>query len=372
MLQVAFDQQMRKATVWPWKKKKAARAWNRLNVSESYWGKKEYILVAHHKTGTVMGGQARQGLRKSIETGAIYKALNLALGENLLPLFKAPWATLGLATNDKMVQTPRQHCILHLMRNPFEIIVSGYLYHRSTAEEWTTTRFGTAVANQSQPPKPKYENGRMSLWTYGEENSSDYVTSVREFEEHPPKSKTFGYYGHMYAHGIARVMEESSAPPFNTFMPEPNASETFSQYLQRAGTDGGLIANAIWANLTTLTPMDFLHDYVEPQQCSLNVCLSEFYSDCEATWKKIFTTWQIPTKYHHLLFDGAEVSCPLVSKETKKHSSENWAEDKEIDHPPLHELIERMRELDHLVFNGTFSLLEASQSCSVSDHYMTE
>jgi hypothetical protein len=338
--------------------------------SGTYWRKKEYALVAQHKSGTQMCGQAKRGWGQvQTETD---ENVNMFSGdsESKVPYFTSPWNTMGFAINDKMMMTPRQHCILHVMRNPFEMLVSGYLYHKAGAEEWTSSRFGTAMAN-SQPPKPRFYKGRMSMWTDDDVNSPDYVKDARDFAEHKPLSKVYGYWGHLFLHGMAKVMNASSAPPLNQIMPEASANESYSQYLQRAGIDAGLIANAIWANITSLGSMKFVHDYAESQQCSLSICLHDFYKDCEATWRRIVTTWEIPERYHGLLVAGANESCPLVSEETKKHSSAEWSKKEKITHPPLHALIARLRELDKSLFNGTIAQLEASQSCPVSEHYMT-
>ena len=49
--------------------------------------------------------------------------------------------TFSWADFDAHVDAAAPPCVLHLVRNPFELIVSSYVYDRRGAEHWASTPF---------------------------------------------------------------------------------------------------------------------------------------------------------------------------------------------------------------------------------------
>ena len=76
-------------------------------------------LITHHKAGCVMSHIAAAAVNKE-------RAINKSV------------MTVDCSERGEWQHSdPAPVCFLHVERNPFEMIVSGYLYHMSGAEAWT-------------------------------------------------------------------------------------------------------------------------------------------------------------------------------------------------------------------------------------------
>merc|ERR1719329_599116 len=83
-----------------------------------------YTLFAQHKSGSMMAWEAAMSMQRAVgKESKLRFHFNHALGSALSP--------------PEMVGprgTPR--CLLHFSRNPFEMVVSGYMYHMAKSETW--------------------------------------------------------------------------------------------------------------------------------------------------------------------------------------------------------------------------------------------
>mmetsp|Transcript_20238 Transcript_20238/g.34745 ORF Transcript_20238/g.34745 Transcript_20238/m.34745 type:complete len:387 (-) Transcript_20238:59-1219(-) len=307
------------------------------------WMEKEYHLIAQHKTGTVLSNEAALGMQAGATT--IFPWLH--------PLIEASWSTMGFASDASMMQTPVPACHVHMTRNPFEMVVSGYKYHMSAVEpEWTTIpNFGDILDHDGC--SPKYIGGRMSPICLH------------------PRHGLQEYFVTLFYTGLANVYKRSHSGNLSAWFPEVKANESWSQYLQRVDSDAGLIANFIWASTTSLPQLRFVNDFVDLQPCSLNVCFNEWYDSCEATWSRVLTTWQIEEPWKTPMLAGANQSCPNGpdKKLADAHSSRFDSARAGVNTEESWRLVKRLRELDLLLFNGSLAALEKHIACPLSGHY---
>eukprot|EP00930_Biecheleria_cincta_P054523 TRINITY_DN4070_c0_g1_i1.p1 TRINITY_DN4070_c0_g1~~TRINITY_DN4070_c0_g1_i1.p1 ORF type:complete len:354 (+),score=40.45 TRINITY_DN4070_c0_g1_i1:127-1062(+) len=260
----------------------------------------EYHLVAQHKTGSGEAEMACERMKTSIHT----------LFEQPLGVFiDAPWDTLGVATNQAMMHRNKPSCIAHFNRNPFEVLVSGYMYHKAAAEQWCLWSFNFTL-NRVESCQPDYENGQMLRFCKGSQTD---------------------YWNQTYSNGLARVYMESREGVFADLLPDAKLDENFADYLRRVDPDAGLVAQFIWAYNTTFAPMQFTNSYIQSksQSCSLNVCFEDINDNCNATWHRILQTWQVEEPQRSAMLRGAVGSCPgsLVSAHiSETHSSSHMME----------------------------------------------
>mmetsp|Transcript_140352 Transcript_140352/g.244394 ORF Transcript_140352/g.244394 Transcript_140352/m.244394 type:complete len:387 (-) Transcript_140352:84-1244(-) len=306
------------------------------------WMEKEYHLIAQHKSGTEMAGDA---------------ALGLIFGANTVfpwdtPVIEASWATMGFATDASMMQTPVPACHVHMTRNPFEMVVSGYKYHMSAVEpEWTTIpNFGDILDHDGC--SPKYIGGRMSPICLH------------------PRHGLQEYFVTLFYTGLANVYKRSHSGNLSAWLPEVKANESWSQYLQRVDSDAGLIANFIWASTTSFPQLRFVNDFVDLQPCSLNVCFNEWYDDCNAAWTRVLKAWQVDEPGYSSMLAGAKKSCPEGNIFADEHSSDYNMKERGVQaEEPSWRMVKRLKELDLLLFNGSIASLEKHITCPLSGKY---
>mmetsp|Transcript_55024 Transcript_55024/g.100864 ORF Transcript_55024/g.100864 Transcript_55024/m.100864 type:complete len:382 (+) Transcript_55024:53-1198(+) len=302
------------------------------------WVLKEYHVIAQHKSGTVMGVEAVKGMVSTLRLHS--------------PVIDAPESTLGRATNISMMQTPKPACHVHMARNPFELIVSDYMYHMGNGEpEWTgNITIGEMLDLEDCPPM--LDGGRMSPYCL------------------TPRGDRQPYWLSQWLTGIKNVYHRSRSGNLSAWLPDVRANESWSEYLQRVDTDAGLIANVIWTQTTTLPALKASYDFMGSQPCSLNVCFNEWYDDCNAAWSRVLTAWQIEEPGYAAMLAGAKVSCPEANKVAAGHSSNAKMEKAGVQaEEPSWRMVKRLKELDLLLFNGSIASLEKHITCPVSGKY---
>merc|ERR1719310_2529636 len=274
-----------------------------------------YYVFAHHKTGSMMGCEAITRMHE------VHSGLDFYFHYGL------PWATSESEIPDPMEKS----CFLHIVRNPFEMIVSGYLYHKAESEDWVLKPFGQAVAETIQNNVTR-------------DSAAEWL----------PKAYL----------GIAQVFNESRNGPLSDWLPDAQSDERFADYLNRLDPDRGLVVEYILAREFSLPSMLFTYDWVAEHSCSLNVCLHSFYDECSAVWQRVLQTWQIQEPQYSSLLHAVEKSCPNVSNQTIPHSSGHLAREYDKNHeknhelPPEHELVNRLRDLDKKKLNRTIAHME--------------
>lgn len=310
-----------------------------LNSSEDSRGE-EYVLFAHHKSGSTMTLEAASYMMIAIQ--------------NLTGPSVDFSRYLGSAkSNEEMLRNDNQPidensktCMLHVSRNPFEVVVSGYLYHMAEGEDWLRQSFGQAFEIYSRTPDGCPPNANWQCYVYG---------------------------------GMVQIIDMSKTPEFAGVLPTPTLEESMPHYLKRVGTDAGLLAEAVWASNYSLASMGFTCKYVKSHPCSVNVCFDEFYENCEKTWKRVLHAWEVQGPHFEQMFEGAMKSCPGISASTGPHTSDANMEKKGLQHPPEATMMSRLRELDEQYLNKSLAELDQllatchidERPCHVGGKYKT-
>jgi len=312
---------------------------------DASWLQREYNLVPHHKAGAEMTDEAAHKMAN---------ALSAELGSSA-PRVEQNAFTMGYANESLMMQTPIPSCYAHEMRNPFEMVVSGYLYHMAGSEPWCFHDFGVFQTSMGLAGgcEPKIKDGRMS------ENCMPRM-SYRTF---------------VYAEGLMQLYSESLSGPLSDLLPDANLTDTYMGYLQRVDMDAGLAAEFLLASVVSLSRMNFSHGFVsdlveaEPESCSLNMCYKDFYDECNSTWQHVLETWNVPEPHNTTMYAAALESCPGTSVQAQAHASSSHQEEQGLEHPPEHEMVNRLKELDQKYFNGALAALETRLGCPLSGKY---
>jgi len=299
-------------------------------VEDEPWQNREYYLVAHHKTGTVMTKHAAQFMMDALHQAG-----------STVPHIESTALTMGLALNSSMMQTPAPACFAQVSRNPFEIVVSGYVYHKSSPKEelWLPTPFGEAVKHDGC--EPSFVNCRM--------------TPFCKYSSDP-------YYWHRRWHSMAQVSRSN-------LLPDPRINETYAEYLRRVPLDTGLIAEFVWALDSSLRPMLFTQGFTESKPCSTNMCFGDFYEDCNAAWQRVLGAWEIPEPHYSEMLQGATRSCPATDPGEESHSSVAQSSQSGIEQEPLYKMVERLKELDRRILNSTIAAMARQVNCRLTERY---
>lgn len=126
---------------------------------ENRSGSRSIQIVSHHKTGTVAAAslyfslcgktptwrdRSHSRLQPSLKRSQIQDIAGSSPGGKLLTIQQVK-ATCGsrvvFSMNGWQRRLEARHDYVHMVRNPIETLVSGYLYHRSCAEDWTKERY---------------------------------------------------------------------------------------------------------------------------------------------------------------------------------------------------------------------------------------
>ncbi len=96
-------------------------------------------LVAHHKTGTIISRDAHRVIAHDAPLAALCEGAADASPPLLLKIDRpaVAFARDGAVFDRATRRVHRVPCFAHFVRNPFQKVVSGYLYHRAGAEHWT-------------------------------------------------------------------------------------------------------------------------------------------------------------------------------------------------------------------------------------------
>jgi len=291
----------------------------------------EYHLIPHYKTGFVM----------SLHAGSYVNS------EPDLPYITFSGVTMGLALESSQMQTLKPSCFAQFARNPYELVVSGYLYAMASSEGWMLVPFGEALKADPDSCEVSFQFGQATM----------------------SPCQEAGYNEVRHQRSTANVFRSSLSGYFSTQLPDANANETYPDYLQRVDLDAGLIASFIQMKEDTWLSMGYVKDFLKNQSCAITTCFGDYYEDCNATWQRVTRSWQIPQPQRDAMVDAATRSCPGVDALEVSHSAHTGMETMNLTHPPEHEMVQRLRELDSFLLNGTIAALEEQIECPVSGKY---
>lgn len=341
------------------------------------------VAYVHHKTGTTMNVFAE-------------RALNQFLIQAGCPKSKYEIRWQGLNDSAK-ITAPK--CFANFVRDPFEMIVSGYLYHRSLGSDIVT------------------EPG-FNMWTLSDCDKRDYdeeshgksftdLLMACDFDKEKLRNRSYMWdvalncfqgvpvYDLMNSEGFGGVLggvliglhnfkqtcELMQVHPLivEGKVPQMFQNETLTTYLNRVDIESGLLFQSMWFAATTWTPMNALHDLAEASSCAINVCLPSFDTQqtCAETWQNVFEkTIGVQGTLLSGMVETAAAACPhgsIGSKVMSRHSVDS-AERKNADQPQKElpsnsEMIAKAIELDSKFLNSTSAAVAAKIACQFSVKY---
>lgn len=225
--------------------------------------------------------------------------------------------------NPSIMQTVTPTCFAHVARNPFEMVVSAYLYDTAGAEHYASISFGRAAEEclGGCMEFGEWQNGRMTK----DDMQSLQLRWSRYTTAHVDSTPCL-------CCGAAQVFNSSVAYRGRarnpTRLPRAKASETYAGYLKRVDLDAGLVASFIFSSNYSLAPMRFVNDLIKSQHCSIQMCFEDFYSNCTSTWQRLMRAWEIPQPQRDAMLHAATRSCPGVDPKAVLHSSDAHMEEK--------------------------------------------
>jgi len=325
------------------------------------WQTVEYIMVGHHKGGSTMF--------KEVNARTELACPDCATLQNHEDV-------MGNAVDESMMQTPNPACFLHQARNPFEMLVSGYLYNLAGAEEilWANVTFAEAAELTSAGCEPMLIGGRMTGICKGDWGDpflqmERYVANMGKDSTLWTIAKGGNYFRYFYRRGVAQVFNSTRSGPLSARLPDANANETYREYLSRVDLDAALLAESVFASDVEFSTTRFSWDYMKSQSCAVNVCYDEFSEDCNATWERVLQTWNMTEPHYSATLKAISPSCPGTSQLAEQHSVSTLIDNNNITTPSLNDMVMRARELDRDFLNGTMAELETYLGCKVTSKY---
>jgi hypothetical protein len=274
------------------------------------------------------------------------------------------------------------------------MVVSGLLYNAAESEPWLQETFAQMLEEESHGCEPL-----VGLCKQTSEEGKPQDAECRHFEESLdgrlswackdtkwPKVDVKGMPSYprvdgrvpfcsgtlwcsRLLRGGAQVFHSSRTGSLAAWLPDAELHETYPEYLQRLDTNTSLLAEAVMASHSTLEHMRFGYDFAESKPCSVNTCFNEFYENCTSTWGRVLSAWEIPSPERSAMLQSVVQSCPEVSNGAVEHSSSEMMKDKGLKHLPSYELVERLKDIDRQLLDGSLAALEEHLNCHVSGKY---
>eukprot|EP00747_Dinoflagellata_sp_TGD_P218323 gnl/TRDRNA2_/TRDRNA2_90600_c0_seq1.p1 gnl/TRDRNA2_/TRDRNA2_90600_c0~~gnl/TRDRNA2_/TRDRNA2_90600_c0_seq1.p1 ORF type:complete len:373 (+),score=7.34 gnl/TRDRNA2_/TRDRNA2_90600_c0_seq1:33-1151(+) len=326
------------------------------------WQAREYHIIAFRKTGTVLCIDA-----ENILSGLLDNVAGLA-SDFKPPLVVCSYNTMAYAIESSMMLTPKPSSFVYLARNPFEMVVSGYLYAIGGGDGEDRLPFEQGqfhVENFCNACKPSFTNSRMGIFC----NGSDFQGPET------PISWSHKYAVCQLLSGMVSAFKASLLDTWSG--PHAHAHETRSEYLNRVPLDAGLISEFLFFSHSVFPPMRFTKDFLKSgrkanthtQAHTTYICFHEFYENCTDVWQRVMRAWQVPKRLYSHMVHAAEYACPHKSSSVLGHSTSSELMKSKNITLPKYEILSRLRELDRIFLNGTIAALEDYLDCPVSRSY---
>jgi len=288
-----------------------------------------WIFVAH-KMGTELSSMAAGAVNEAlISMGCLYSSMS------------QDWDHRPMFQDASEFAMPR--CFIHLERNPFEVVVSGYLYHLGTTEDWIYWKF----ARCGEMPRHCEEQGYFCPWGTLDLWAEVYWTGVCSLRSSP-----------LIAAGR---------------MAAPLDDENFQEYLVRVDFDSGLLANALFFASAVWEPLKMFHDLAEESCCAVNVCFDSFDTACNETWRGAFTVVAgVKEPVLSGMVAAASSTCSggeVGAAHAMAHGADAQAIASGKFLPANGQLVTRLRALDRELLGGSLEELAGKVGCAIGARY---
>jgi hypothetical protein len=286
------------------------------------------IIWAHHKTGTVMGRGASRVLNPVLN-----QLCNATTTATSFECESRPEIEIRKILKKGALKGT---CFLHLVRDPREIVVSGYLYHRRADEKW------------SRLPMSQLDD--------------TYISSKPSWNQ-------------LYLRGVLAVREAASRNQFGSqLLPSPIGDESYADYLVRIPPEAGLLAEYVAASQQRLPFLALMHDSLRNYPCAHAACLADFsgpLGTCERTWERTLLALRYPSAWvPKVAAHAAQATCPkspAVGRANKHDATLQKGTIPTAELPSV--LMANLVDLDRRTLGGALAHLAETIDCSRSPHY---
>jgi hypothetical protein len=292
-----------------------------------------------------------------------------------------------------MRQTHVIPCFAQIRRDPFEVVVSGYLYHKSRSERWTrlplkrTTKEAEAqrVEKERRLLRKINEQWPRSIPMEMESPRARERFMKKSMKEYDTKLKApYGPWTNQFIKStVALASVTSPGGALRGILPAPYYNnESYSSYLNRLAAPLGLLAEFVTAAAHTLPQMQQLYRRAQREKkpaatnstpfqwsrcISSSTCLSDFSIDdrvrCVAAWNRLLILLGFPQNSIRKLSAAASSSCG-ASGPNKRHAAS-------VQSPLLAHLVDELRRVDQQYLNYSLLMLSREIRCPLSKSYRT-
>ena len=299
--------------------------------------------------------------------------------------------------NPKMMRTAHLlTCVAQIRRDPFEIVVSGYIYHKARSEHWTRLPLKRTEEEAERQRVVKEQRVLAKIehqWPRLQPMESPLVRERfwnKTRKEYNRNLKApYGLWACQFINStVALAVASSPGGALHGVLPAPDfdGGESYSAYLNRVPTPLGLLAEFVTSAAHTLPKVDALYRRVTNlkvkqrdgageddvgaenswRPCiSSSTCLSEFEGsspgECSAAWERILNLLGLPKAVVPSLAAAASLSCGAHGANAN-HSSR-------IIRTSVPHLIEELRRVDRLHLNYSLLGLSKVLRCPLSRSY---
>jgi len=275
------------------------------------------IVQVHHKSGTQMVGAAVQAINFVIRHRLNSSCL-VHVDENCF------YADCPLPPDARVV---------HIVRNTYDMVVSGYLYDRGGGEGWDSAWLSRPMARPDAT--------RTALDTALDVSSQVFMCRelvqgqsnvIQQGVCHPGAQTlgggTLGSAG-VFSQGVLDVVEAAQDGRFGDAIPPPlDERENYTAFLQRVAPKAGLLSEVI-ASRASRSTMIGLHTRYRKLSGTFNFGFEDFQTasmdDCTTRWRDVIAAFDYPPNVQEEMATlAAKASCMAatdVQRNAQGHST---------------------------------------------------
>ena len=299
------------------------------------------IMQVHHKSGTQMVGAAVKAINYVIRHRLNGSCL-VHVDENCF------YADCPLPSSARVV---------HIVRNPYDMIVSGYLYHRDGGEGWDSSWLGRSMV---QPDTTRSALDMASQVYMCSELIQGKSSVTQKGVCHPGGAKG------VFSQGVLDVVEAARDKRFGGAIPPPlDEQENYTAFLQRVTPKAGLLSEVIASRASRSTMMGLYKRYRKLSGACGNVNFdfegfqTAGMDGCTARWRDVIAAFDYPPKVQEdMATAAAQASCMAATDVQRSAQAHSTSDDQG-------ELAGVLRLIDEELLGGQLGaeLAELSDSC---------
>ena len=308
------------------------------------------IMQVHHKSGTQMVGAAVAAINYVIRHRLNSSCL-VHVDENCF------FANCPLPSDARVV---------HIVRNTYDMVVSGYLYHRGGGEGWDAAWLARPmvrpeVASEVGPEAvPRTASDVPSQATMCVELVQGYSNVIQKGVCWNP---THGA-KEVFSQGVADVVEAARDERFGDAIPPPlDAHESYTAFLQRVPPRAGLLSEVI-ASRASRSTMIGLHTRYRKASGTFNFGFEDFQTasidDCTTRWRDVIAAFDYPPNVQEdMATRAAQASCMAASDVQHNAQGHTTSDDQGG-------LVDELKRIDEELLGGQV----AAEMAELSDSYV--